>query len=41
MNLLKLLAHLIDYVNQFIKNVTNLRKKTIYIGLKLDGIINS
>jgi len=27
MNLLKLLTRLIDYVNQFIKNVTNLGKK--------------
>jgi len=25
-----------EYVNQFIKNVTNLGKKNIYIGLKLD-----
>jgi len=35
-NLLKLLTRIIDYVNQFIKNVMNLGKKNIYIGLKLD-----
>ena len=36
MNLLKLSTHIKDYVNQFIKNVMNLGKKNIYIGLKLD-----
>jgi hypothetical protein len=36
MNLLKLLTCITDYVNQFIKNVTNLRKKNIDIRLKLD-----
>ena len=36
MNLLKQLTRITDFVNQFIKNVTNLGKKNIYIGLKLD-----
>jgi len=36
MNLLKLLASIKDYVNQFIKNVKNLGRKNIYTGLKLD-----
>ena len=36
MNLLILLTCIIDYVNQFIKNVMNLGKKNIYIELKLD-----
>jgi hypothetical protein len=31
MNLLKLLICIIDYVNQFIKNVTNLGKKKEYL----------
>ena len=30
MNLLKLLTLIIDNVNQFIKNVTNLRKEYLY-----------
>jgi len=38
MNLLKLLTRIIEYVNKFIKIVTNLekKKKNIYIELKLD-----
>jgi len=36
MNLLKLLTCIIDYMNQFIKNVTNFEKENIYIGLELD-----
>jgi len=36
MNLLKLLIPIIDSMNQFIKNDTNLGKKNIYIILKLD-----
>ena len=35
MNQLKQLIRITDFVNQFIKNVTNLGKKNIYIGLKL------
>jgi len=33
MNLINLLTGIIDYANHFIKNLTNLGKKNIYIGL--------
>jgi len=37
MNFLKLLTNIIDNMNTFIKNDTNLeKKKKIYIGLRLD-----
>ena len=35
MNLLKLLTRIIDDVNQFIKNVTKLRRKYIYIWIEI------
>jgi len=34
--MLKFSIHIMEYVNQFIKNGTNLGKMNIYIGLKLD-----